>query len=419
MDQPDPETSSTPSAPAPSYSALTRFRECPQAWNYSYVRRLMIDRSDPVRDFGNWWHAMRAMDSIERGVRNRSLIWCPSHIGTGSGPSLARVNGYDPKNPQLPSWLLKTSSGDKTLPTGTRTILALAKAWWRTLDEDTQQAWEEHIGAPLADALSRLEDRWQSRWEQSNDSESPVGVEVPFKVALDGESWPGTLKGVIDEIYMDERRGMLVQRDHKSHKTLTSEEGITTLMDSQHFLYARGVSHMTREVLGRDIEAISYDRVRVSPPKQPQLTATGTLSKSVTDYDIKTYVDWVGEGIEWGEPGAHYQTGKKKGEPKYGTYTLDPTVVEKMSDPAALSTWHQRTLQPINQRVADEHWRSARDTFDLTNRTMLRITEVGSAPRNFDKFKCSRCDFAKLCYAEMIGGPDGDYDLTEFGLTHR
>lgn len=420
MDQPEePTPKPSASAPSPSYSSLSRFRECPQAWNYSHVRRLRIDRSDPARDFGSWWHAVRAMDSIRRGVERESLVWCPSEIGTGAGPALTRINGWDPQNPHLPSWLLRTRSGDKKLPTGAQTIIAIAGAWWRTLTEEVQEEWTAHIGGPLPDRLTQLDERWRARWAPETAQERPVGVEVPFIVDLDGDGWPATLKGFVDEIFIDEKRGLLVQRDHKTHKALQPEEGITTLMDSQHFLYARGVSAMTREVFGRDIEAISYDRVRVTAPKSPQLTAAGSLSKSVTDFDAQTYREWVGDGIPWGEPDTFYQTGKRKGEPKFGIYELDPAVIEKLSDPAALSAWHQRTLQPINPRVADEHWRSARDTFDLTRQAMLRISETGAASRSFDRFKCSRCDFAKLCYAEMIGGPDGDYDLTEYGLTSR
>lgn len=407
MSAADPE----PRTPAPSYSALSRFRECPQAWNYSYVRRLGIDAPDPARDFGSWWHALRAMDSIERGVQQESLVWCPSHIGTGAGPTLTRRDSWDPERPVMPQWVLQTREGAKTLPTGARTIPAVAAAWWRTLDEETQEQWEEAFGAPLADALKRLDQRWRARWGTQTEEEAPVGVEVPFRVELDGGNWPGELRGVVDEILIDNRRGLLVQRDHKTHKVLQTEEGIGTLMDSQHYLYARGVSAQTRAVLGRDVEAISYDRVRVSPPKTPAITKSGTLSKSVTDYDAQTYIDWVGDGVPY--------PGLKKDGSGAGVYRLEEAVVAKLSDPAALSAWHQRTLQPINQTVADEHWRSARDTFELTQQTMLRIAETGSAPRNFDRFKCGRCDFRQLCYAEMIGGTGGDYPLEEYGLTTR
>ena len=416
-----PETPSTvpgspgrPTVPAPSYSALTRFRECPQAWNYAHVRRLGLDRSDPARDFGSWWHALRAMDSIDRGTQRGTLVWCPSRISTGAGPTLTRIGGWTPSQdspPAAPQWLLTGRNGTRTLPTGARTIVAVAAAWWRSLDEDTQAEWTDHLGGTLQDRLIGLDQRWRARWSEDTDQEDPLGVEVPFPITLDGPGWPGQLRGVVDEIYLDRKRGLLVQRDHKTHRVLQTEEGIGTLMDSQHYLYARGVSAMTREVLGRDIEAIGYDRIRVAPPKTPQLTRSGTLSKSVTDYDVQTYIDWVGDGVAY--------PGLKKDGSGAGVYQLDEAVVAKLSDPAALSAWHQRTLQPINAQVQAEHWRSARDTYAQTVEVMVRITETGAAPRNFDRFKCNRCDFRQLCYAEMIGGPDGDYPLDEYGLTSR
>ena len=53
-----------------TYSQITTHRGCPQRFNYAYVRGLKKIDPEDVKvelEFGNWWHALRAADSIERG----------------------------------------------------------------------------------------------------------------------------------------------------------------------------------------------------------------------------------------------------------------------------------------------------------------------------------------------------------------
>ena len=50
-----------------AYGQITTHRTCPQQWMYKHHRRL--EKVDPQEakvelEFGLWWHALRAADSI-------------------------------------------------------------------------------------------------------------------------------------------------------------------------------------------------------------------------------------------------------------------------------------------------------------------------------------------------------------------
>src|SRR5699024_12073764 len=67
-----------------SYSGITTHRDCPQRWQYRYIRGLEKDDPDDVKvelEFGNSWHALRAADSIARGVALGSLRETPARRG--------------------------------------------------------------------------------------------------------------------------------------------------------------------------------------------------------------------------------------------------------------------------------------------------------------------------------------------------
>src|SRR6478735_8221129 len=79
-----------------SYSGLTLHRKCPQAWQYRYMQGLsrpIKDDAKPELHFGNFWHALRAADSIERGRTLGTLKHAPKSIRlTDDGP---RVLPFD------------------------------------------------------------------------------------------------------------------------------------------------------------------------------------------------------------------------------------------------------------------------------------------------------------------------------------
>ena len=79
--------------------------------------------------------------------------------------------------------------------------------------------------------------------------------------------------------------------------------------------------------------------------------------------------------------------------------------------------WHQRTLVPLNSNMIRAHLVSAMDTAADAARTRERALAEGAAARNLGG-ACKWCDFAALCRAQIAGGPDGEYPLAQYGLTH-
>ena len=403
-----------------TYSRIAVHRKCPQRYHYAYIRKLERVAPDDVRvelEFGNWWHALRAADSIERGLMHGSLQSVPGKLGTVDGHE-----GID-----LPT--LEELREDR--PDLVRVVLAAAEAWWSTLPAATRETWQERIGGALPDRLRYVDARWRERWADDLVYERPLAVELHWERDLPALTDEATgehvdpaarMVGYVDEVYYDERRNLVVVRDHKTHKTLGTRTSAEDMMDSQLQVYAWGASPTITAWGYGPVKAVAYDRVRTTAPKQPKLTATGTLSKSVTDYDLPTYLAFAagpdGTGASWGEEGAYYVSGKKKGEPKFGVYQAEESVVRALSDPAAASTWQQRTLTPLNRNIVTTHLRAAVDTsLDITA-TRARVAESGEAGRNLTN-DCKWCPFAELCRAEMTGGPGGDYDLEAMYLRER
>jgi len=378
-----------------SYSSATRFRSCPRAWQFSAIEKLGPLESDPSlidRDAGTWWHALRAADSIERGRDLGSLKFAPEQIQTPAGN--ISTDGISPE-----------------------TILQSCQRWEETsLTADRKEVWIDRFQFGFTAHLLSLDARYRARWDDERANERPLAVELPFTRRLSDEV---ELVGFVDEVFFDESKNLTVARDLKTHRTLKDRYAENDLMDSQNHLYAWAIAH-TIAKWGYTLNATGYDRVRMNPPKQPQLTKTGTLAKSVTDFDASTYEAFVGEGISWGDEGDFFKTGARAGEAKFGIYRLESKVLENLRTPDALSQWHQRTLAPLNRNVIRAHVHSLTSTADrmLTTRTALEAGEA-EAPRNLTRLGCSWCDFQKLCRAMIFGGPDGDYPLEDFGLQKR
>lgn len=412
-----------------SYSAITTHRACPQRWNYRYERGLEKVDPEDVKvelEFGNWWHALRAADSIERGAEKGSLKWIPSKIKT--------VDGQPPiPLPELKDVFAMSEGGYLEVR---KLVLEHADHWWENLASAAKDAWVERLGESLPVRLRYSDARWQERWEDDLRHESPLAVEFFWKRPLPTLSDPDTgevkdtesdLLGYVDEIYLDERRGIVVVRDHKSSKALKAASSAEDMMNSQLQVYAWGGSPEVTSWGHGPIRAVAYDRVRSVHPSAPTLTASGRLAQrggqpSVSGTDLVTYLSWSagpdGGGVLWGKEDEYYVSGAKKGQPKFGMYQVEDSVIQTLSDPASLSIWHQRTLTPLNSNIVRTHLRSAVDTaFDI-NRTKFRVEESREAGRNLGD-ACRFCDFAELCRAEMTGGPDGDYDLQMMRLRQK
>lgn len=410
-----------------AYGQITTHRTCPQQWMYKHHRRL--ERVDPEEtkvelEFGLWWHALRAADSIERGLLHGSLQWIPERLGTvddHEGIDLEKEGGIEA--------LRKLSEKGYLDVVGW--VLQEVDAWWKGRTQVELDAWEARIGEDLPTRLRKVDAAWRERWSEDLRYERPLAVELYWRRDLPPLTDKGTgemhdtattMVGYVDEVYYDDRRNLVVVRDHKAHKALAARTSAEDMMDSQLQVYAWGASPLVSSWGYGPIRATAYDRVRSAAPKSPSITASGTLSKSVTDYDLATYLAFAagpdGEGVPWGEEGAEYKSGPKKGQPKFGRYIAEDSVIAKLSDPAALSAWHQRTLTPLNRNVVTTHLRAAVDTAGDVRRTRERAVETGEAGRNLTK-GCQWCPFAELCRAEMTGGARGEYDLEAMWLRPR
>ena len=391
-----------------SYSRLTQHRSCPQSWFYGSMMKLERIPSNEAKvelEFGNWWHALRAAESIERG---RSL---------GSLKSVPKMLGTVDNGPEIPT----------EQQTVVEAVFAAALKWESELSSTKHEVWQARLGGGLTERLRYVNDRWIEQWEAERKFEEPLAVEYRWRRELPSVKQPSgelvdpdtAMVGYIDEVYYDKRRGIVVARDHKSHKGLSNQTTLDDMMDSQLQVYAWGGAPEIEAWGYGPIRAVAYDRVRTTKPSKPALTAGGGLSKSTSDYDLRTYLDFVGEGIPWGEPDTYVLSGPRKGTPKWGTYQVDPAVVEHLSSPVTVSRWMQRTLTPLNRNIVTAHLRAAVDTaLDMTL-TRQRAAQSGQAARNLSESNCRWCDFQGLCRAQMVGGAEGDYDLEALGLREK
>lgn len=379
-----------------SYSQISTFRACPQRWNYSYREKLRKVDPEDLKielEFGSWWHALRAAESIDRGRRLGSLKSYPEELGTtDDGPKIDTAAEFVAEE-----------------------VYGALSGWWHGMSASAKDAWVERLGEEPEARMRYLDEEWTKQWAQEREYELPVAVEFGWGRNLpdveDAGLRPNTrMVGYVDEIYLDKRRNVLTVRDHKTSKSLASQTTADDMMDSQLQIYAWGAHpEVEKWGLGR-IQAVAYDRVRTVKPKTPKLNLTGTLSRSVTDYDVRTYTEWVGEGLEY--------PGRLKDGSGSGVYYVDEAVVAQLSDPAARSVWFQRTLTPLNTNVIRAHLYAAVYTAEDMNKASQRIEATGEAARNLGG-SCRWCDFSALCRAQMIGGPEGEYDLKEMRLERK
>lgn len=382
-----------------SYSSLSMHRACPQRWNFANIRNLESIKDDepPVfRDMGSWWHALRAADSLERGRALGSLRKVPRQ--------------------------LRTVNDGPTLPGEEATVLAvllLAREWWDAQGGEYREEFEVKIGAWLERRLEMAYVGWQERWATEIAEERPLAVELGWGrdlPSVNGEDTLTRLVGYVDEVYLDTRRNIVVARDHKTGKELSTQTTVDDMMDSQLQLYAWGASPEVTSWGVGSIAATAYDRMRSVAPKPPQLTLGGRLRETngqsnIGQVDLATYVEWAvgpdGAGVEY--------PGTKKDGSGAGLYVAEEDVIERLSAPAARSVWFQRTLTPLNMNIVRSHLRAAVDSALDVNRTRLRAEATSEAGRNLGS-ACRWCPFTSLCRAEMVGGPDGEYDLEMMNL---
>jgi hypothetical protein len=393
------------------YSSLTLHRKCPQAWQYRYSAGLRqpITGPAPALHFGSWWGFLVGVDALQRGRKLGTLVVPPR--------KLTPVDG----GPEF----------DQATVT-TRDVMEAAIAWWNNLGQVTQDVWIEKLGASLPKRLRDTYVRWRDEWADQRKHEQPLGLEIFWKRALprpsEDAAWqdgPGMefggpmptieLIGYIDQAYYDSERDIVVIRDDKSAGTLAQQTSLDDMMDSQLQLYGWGVQPLFDSLGVGKVRAVAYDRVKSGAPSQPVLTKAGALSKTVTQFDLQTYLEWAagpdGNGVEY--------PGLKKDGSGAGVYTAEDSQIERISATAHRRQFFQRTVTPVSQNIVRAHLRAAVDTATDIHRTQLRLRETGEAARNLSKNNCKFCDYQGLCRAQMVGGADGDYDLREYGLVSR
>lgn len=400
-----------------SYSSLNLHRTCPMAWAYRYLRGIeRIDDNRVHADFGTWFHLVKAAEAIQRGNERGSLRYSPEkfdlpgsevrlHRDGEPGSRFYRIGGDGP-------------SANLT----TSLILGLAGRIWPRLPAEYRDEFVDALGETLPERLLNAYRGWLERWKDERENEEPIAVELKFKRPVETPTGEAVIPGYVDEVYRDTKRGLIVVRDTKTSKKLDAAESEDDLTDSQTHLYAWGSAEVLAE-WGLTVDAVAYDRVRSVAPKTPKVTASGGLSASIKDYDLHTYLTWAqgpdGEGVLWGEEGVYFKSGKREGEPKWGHYTAEEKEINRLTTPSALAVWHQRTLTPINRNIIRAHVQAAVDTQQAAQQTVHRFKNTGEAARNFTRRGCSWCDFRKLCRAELLGGPGGEYPLSEWNLRER
>ena len=417
-----------------SYSSLNMFRTCPQSWVYRHGYRLEpdTDAASPYALLGSWWSVLRAAEAIERGRAAGSLV-------AELMPETLEVEGL--------SFQTETVTVERVLSAG--------DSWWERQSAEARDEFSESLGEPFPERIRGMFDLWDRETADRREKEAPLAVEVPVERDLPNTATEDTpavrMIGFIDELYRDLDRNMLVIRDHKALKSLgNATSAFDDLMDSQLQVYAWLATPRLQRLGLPAPRAVAYDRTRSQAPKMPVLTASGGLSKSVTDYDRMTYLRWAAtdtatEQIEayvaehgerlgatvsqqmldmpagqlWGKLGEFYVSGAKAGQSKFGVYESDPKVSEALNTSEERARWHSRTLRPLQRNVVTAHLRAAVDTALDLRRAVQRAERSGDAPRNLTRRGCQWCDFAKLCRAQIVGGASGEYDLPSLGLRTR
>lgn len=379
-----------PKALRTSYSALNLHRKCPQAWKYGRIDRLGREEDTHALDAGSWWQAIRVAESLERGRELGSLMYTPRKI--------------------------TTSDNGPTFKGETMTLQEVFDAldvWWERTPEEYRETTTAYLGYPMPERLRHAFESWRERWAEDIANEQPLALEMWWSKILpstedDEDGQPVQIGGFIDEIFYDTERRMVIIRDNKFSKNI-DKNTLEDMMDSQLQLYAWGAQSIIRKWGRGRLGAVSFDRSR-SDMRVPQLTKSGKLSKQVTAFDLRAYLKWVGDGIEY--------PGIRKDGSQAGTYTVEEDEVKRLSEPEQADRWFQRTLLPINRNLVATHLRSAVDSAKDVKRTIARLEKYGEAQRNLTNM-CNWCEYAKICRAQMIGGPDGVYVPEDYGLVER
>lgn len=386
-----------------SYSSLSELQQCERRWAYRYIENYESDKpKSPAATRGTAWHALLQSHWLQHGHDIGSLLQYPNDIQVTEdlklpvkiderGALVVRMPG-----PGMGDWPVEPA------------VVIEAVAWyWEQRDEAWQEQHLAAYGAPLADRLEDAWERYQERWGKTLTAMQPLLTETRWtRVAPNGME----LMGYVDLVFWDPAVDMVVVGDIKSHESWPSEpDHVLDLMDSQTHLQAWGIAPLLRELGSRAPEAVEYDRWRSKKPATPQLTQTGQLSKSVTDYDAYTYRRWCETNPRPVLTAAALAKGKTPED--MPVYRLDEAVYAELLEDK--DSFFRRSRRPVSLPTIKAHVLAAQ-----AQAKRAAAVETKTAPISPSK-ACGWCFAVHLCRAEMVGGTPEPLVLSDYGLRKR
>jgi hypothetical protein len=266
-----------------SHSALELHRKCPQAWQYRYLRGLteIEGEKDVHLELGTWWHALRALDAVNRGQELGTLKSAPKVIQTPDGaPDLIRSSSGT-------GWAYVRKDQTDERVESLADFMELIKVWWKTLKGDIQEAWTEKLGVHPALHLHRMDLRFWNRWGEDIAAEEPIAVELKFRRQLPGVDT--VLGGYIDEIYRDNRRGLIVARDVKTANSIVAEQAVIdklSLPAMRDVWTQRSRTPLNRNIVRAHLQA-AIDTQRAAEQTSARVAASGEAARNLSRMGCK------------------------------------------------------------------------------------------------------------------------------------
>lgn len=364
--------------PRYSYSALQTLAQCERKYALRFLEELEADRSDrpaPLR--GTAWHGVIQAHLLSLGAHKRTLLVRPDKIQLVKGVDLD-INWDDEFSPQV----MGPDFGPE-MPLNALVMISHYRSWWDHQETDYREEMEREYDGSLPDRLRDLYYRYMLFYQGDDQRYDPLLTEYEWsREAPNGK----LLQGRVDAVVYDNELGLVTVRDYKTHASWPSEgDAVLDLMDSQLHLQAWGVAPLLRAA-GHLPQAVQFDRLRFKKPTAPKLTLKGVMSKSVTEFDTYTYLNWCREN----------------------EVEVDPKVVETCD--AKTEAWFRRSTKPLSMRSIEAHVKAAQAA-------AIRADALDAATATLVPSKnCGWCDYLSLCRAEIIGGRPVQFIPQDYNL---
>lgn len=386
-------------------SGLSALRTCEQQFAYDRMLRLEPRYLSTAPTLGTWVHAMLGADDIARGWDEDTLIRVPEVLDLPGRPMVIHQPDEGIYGDHL-----RGERGRVEGPLDGQLVIEAATHWWNreaggSFQDDYRSRYRD---VDLPDHLADLWERYSLRWDVEDDGRLEVlAVEVEWTRSVRGRGGEVVpLAGRVDVVLRDTRYGLVVVRDRKTHGQWPSEpQFVQDLMNSQLHLYAWGVAPMLAEAGIGPPSALEWDRIRTKPPTTPALTKAGRLSKSVSDYDLPTYLAWANQHPEY--------DGTRTVDP--GVYEVEDEVVEHLSSEEERDRFYFRRRFPVNEDVIRTHVAMALED----HHAIEALQEDPSSAVRSPGRHCSWCDYLTLCRGQLFGEVADDFDPHDFNLIRK